>query len=264
MNYNSFMISRNRIDLLLELVKTSFKMRYQNSVLGILWVLIKPYSQFIVLYLIWSRIRAGGAVENFSLYLLIGIVFYTYFNEMISLGQMALLDKANIILKVNFPRQISIIATMVSALINLLINIILVIIFIIIANINVSLEGVLYFLFLTICMFIACLGFSLFSSILTIRLRDLKNIFELGLFLLYWLTPIFYSIDNIILGEGITSKIIRYNPIGIVINQVRASLGVYGTIDYSIGLSLFLGSILILIVGWVYFNYKIKKVAEYF
>src|SRR5688500_13577780 len=98
------MFKRNNIDLLIQLVKTSFKMRYQNSVLGVLWVLIKPYLTFAVLYYIWSNLRAGGEIENFSLYLLSGIIFYTYISEMITLGELALFERANIILKVNFTR----------------------------------------------------------------------------------------------------------------------------------------------------------------
>ncbi len=240
-------------------------MRYQNSVLGVLWVLIKPYATFIVLFLIWSRIRQNDDVEFFSLYLLTGIIFYTYITEMVTLGMMSLLDKAGIILKVNFPRQIAVIASQFNALINLVINMLLIVIFILANNIQVTLGGLAYFIFLTISAFIACLGISFFFSIVSIRFRDLKNIVDLGFFLLYWLTPIFFTLSSFPLGSGgVMSYILKYNPVGILINQVRAALGVYGTIDVEKGIIFFLGSLIIFILGWSFFNKRIKRVAEYF
>jgi len=255
---------KNRLDLLRELVKTSFKMRYQNSVLGVLWVLIKPYTTFVVLYFLWTNIRDVSTVENYSLYLLIGIIFYSFFSEMISLGQMALLDKANIILKVSFPRQIAIIASLFNALINLIINLVLIFIIMILVGHSVSFEGLLYFVFLCISAFILCLGIAMFTSIATIRFRDLKNIFDLGLFLLYWATPIIYVLEGGFVGDSLTGQLIRYQPLTILINQVRASFGIYGDVNYEFGIMFFIASILILVVGWQFFSNRVKRVAEFF
>lgn len=265
MSYNSSnmsLLTRNKIDLLIELVKTSFKMRYQNSVLGILWVLIKPYSQFLVQYLIWTRIT-NFQIPNYQLYLLLGIIMYTYFNELILLGQMSLLDRAHIILKVNFPRQIAIFSALLSALINLGINFIFFSIIASINGMNISIEGIVYFFFLAIVLFIFGLGVSFFTSIATIKLRDLKNVFELGLFLLMWTTPIFYSVSSGFV-EGSVSSYVAANPLGIVINQGRAAFGIYGVVDWKLMVIYLLASIIIFILGWFYFNKSVKKIAEYF
>src|SRR5260221_2602288 len=188
--------NRNKIDLLNELVKTSFKMRYQNSALGILWVLIKPYSTFLVQYIVWTKI-VNFQIPNYQLYLLLGIILFTYFNELIILGQMSLLDRAHIILKVNFPRQIAILSALISAIINLAINMVF---FLVIASLNggvqINIKSILYFTFIALILFIFGLGISFFTSVLTVRLIDLKNVFELGIFLLMWLIPNFYSLSS--------------------------------------------------------------------
>ena len=67
----------NKRDLLIQLVISSFKLRYQNSILGFIWVLIKPYALFLVIYFVISAIRAD-TVDNFGLYLLSGLIFFTY------------------------------------------------------------------------------------------------------------------------------------------------------------------------------------------
>lgn len=256
------LLGRNKIDLLKELVKTSFKMRYQNSALGVFWVLIKPYSQFLVQYIIWTRIT-NFQIPNYQIYLLLGIVMYTFFNELIILGQMSLLDRAHIILKVNFPRQIAIFSALISALINLGINMVFFLIIAALNNIQITLLSILYFMFLALILFIFGVGVSFFTSIATIKLRDLKNIFELGIFLLMWLTPIFYSVSSNFVS-GSVSNYVAANPLGILINQGRAAFGVYGTIDFPLMVVYLLVSIVIFIAGWFYFNNKVKQIAEYF
>lgn len=237
-------------------------MRYRNSVLGFLWVLIKPYSTFVVLYLIWTNIRSSS-LENYSLYLLFGIVFYTFFREVILLGQKSLIERASVILKVNFPRQIAVLASLFNGLINYLINIALVVILLISQSIFPDLAGVAYFILISLTLFIFGFGVSLFTSIIAIRFRDLIDITDLGLFLLYWMTPIFFSLDADVYGDGIVKDFLTYNPIGILMNEARASLGIIES-NNSFFVFILLGfSIILSALGWVYFDREVKKVAEY-
>lgn len=250
-----------RIDLLWQLVKTNFKMRYQNSILGIMWVVIKPYATFFVMFTIWSSF-SGQNIENYSIYLLLGIITYTFFQELIVFGQMALLERAHIILKISFPRQIAITSALINALINLGINMVFALFILVSRGIKINIEGILYYLFIVLTIFTFALGFSFFTSILTIRFRDLKNIFDLGLFVLLWATPIFYSLESN-QASGISS-LVKYNPLGILINQVRAAFGIYGEIDFQITFIFFILSILFTLLGWRYFSKQVKKIAEHF
>lgn len=256
------MIKTNSLDLFIELVKTSFKMRYQNSILGVLWVLIKPYSTFIVMYLVWTRILNQN-LPNYSVYLLLGIIVYTFISEMIILGQMSLLDRAGIILKVNFPRQIAVISSLFTAVINFIINMVLVIFITIISGVQFNILGMVYIIFVAIIAFIFCIGLAFFTSVITIKFRDLKNVFELAIFLLYWATPIVYVIDNANV-TGNFSDFVAANPIGIIINQVRAALGIYGSINFPLMVLYLVFSCLFATAGWIYFSRKVKIVAEFF
>ncbi len=248
-------------DLLINLIKANFKMRYQNSVLGILWVLIKPYATFLVLYYI--RVNAGKApIENYGLYLLIGIVFYGFISEMITFGQMALLDKSNIILKVSFPKEIALLSSLANAVINLFINTLLIIILAVGAGIQISPLGILYFVLVSITAFIWGLGISFFTSVFTIRFRDLKNIIELALFLFYWATPIFFVAGKDNLAGG--SSFMALNPVGVFINQVRASFNIYADVQYSTILIYLVLGLVVCYLGNIFFNAQVKKIAEYF
>jgi ABC-2 type transport system permease protein len=237
-------------------------MRYQNSVLGVLWVLIKPYATFAVMYVVWTRI-VNVDIPNYQLYLLSGIILFSYFNELILLGQMSLLDNAHIILKVNFPRQIVVLSTMLSGLINLGINLIFFIVIAVISGVQFTYGSVLYFIFIVGIIFLFAMGVSFFTSVISIRFRDLKNIFELGIILLQWVTPVFYAVSSN-LFSGRTSDYIAANPLGIVINQGRAAFDIYGTKNISLMIIYFIISFIIFLIGWRYFNKSVKKVAEHF
>lgn len=244
-------------------------MRYQNSVLGFVWVLIKPYALFLVMYFVISGIRSNS-VDNFGLYLLSGLIFFTYIQEMILYGQMALLDRANVILKVKFPRQIAVISSIVGGVISFIINLTLIIALIAFNNANpetaiisIDLAGFLYLMYISVVAFIACLGFSFFSSILTIRFRDLKNIFELGFALLYWGTPIFYTLEEGLV-DGPIAKLIALNPLTLFINEFRAGLNIYGSESLLKAVVLGVAAIIVFVLGYFYFQREVKKVAELF
>lgn len=250
----------NKIDLLWQFTRASFKMRYQNSLLGFLWVLIKPYLTFVVMYFIWSQ-REGDGMTNYGVFLLLGIVFYTFFQELMVYGNIALLEKAHIILKANFSRQIAIISSLISALINLGINLVLVFVIMFFTDVPITLVGVGYMLLVTIVIFLFGTGLALFTSIINVRFRDLKNIFELGLFLLYWISGVIFVASNF---SGAPRMLIEMNPITIILNQVRAGFGVYGEIDIFTVL-IYLGAVILInVFGWYFFANNIKKIAEYF
>lgn len=254
---------KNNFDLLIELVKTSFKMRYQNSVLGFLWVLIKPYAMFLVMYVIFSNI-IRSSVDNYAVYLLSGVIFITFINELLILGQMALLERANIILKVSFPRYIAIVAALTGAVINLCINLILILGISLTRGIRLDIQGIIYLLFIILILFIWGVALAFATSILTVRIRDLKNIIELVMFMMQYATPIFYSLDDNFIPNTNIKFLIQYNPLTIMMNQMRAALGVYGERDFILLVAIFSLGIITLIITWTYFNSQVKRIAEYF
>ena len=250
----------NRKDLLTELVRTNFKLRYNNSLLGFIWVLLKPLLTFAILYVVFSRFK-GGWVENYQIYLLLGIIIYTFINESIVFGMSGILQTAHIILKVNFPREIALISSVIMAVINLIINLFVLIIFSFFNPINPNLISILYFISIMIIIFILTYGISLFTSIILVKLRDLEHITSLFMQLLFYATPIFYPASLLSLK---LQKVLTLNPLTVIIQSAREAY-IYGRIINmrELGL-LFAASLIILFIGNIYFKKQVKKVAEYF
>lgn len=115
--------SKKNIVLLQELVRTDFKLRYQNSTLGYLWSLLRPLFLFMILYVVFVKfLRLGGSIPHFPVYLLLGIVLWTFFVEITSQSITSIVGRGDLIRKIKIPRWIIIVAVSISALINLFLN----------------------------------------------------------------------------------------------------------------------------------------------
>ena len=100
------------INLLKELVKTDFKLRYQGSILGILWSVLKPLALFIVMYTVFVRfLKFTDGTPTFPIVLLLGISLWSFFSEATSVGMRAIVDRGDILRKINFTKVIIVLST---------------------------------------------------------------------------------------------------------------------------------------------------------
>src|SRR5690554_2274327 len=106
--------------LLKQLVKSDFKLRYQGSVLGYLWSLLRPLAIFFILYVVFVRfLRFDYGVPHSGIYLLVGIVLWSFFTEVTSGGLGSIVGKGDLLRKINFPKYVVVVAVLLNALINL-------------------------------------------------------------------------------------------------------------------------------------------------
>jgi ABC-type polysaccharide/polyol phosphate export permease len=198
---------------------TDFKLKYDNSALGYLWSLMKPLLMFGTLYLVFS-VFVRWDVENYKLYLLLGIILWNFFSE-ITLNSMVMLEgKASIIKKIYFPRWIIIIASSLTSVLTLLLNIIVFFIFFIVSGADFHFRGLLLLLYLRE-LYILAVGIALLLSALYPKFRDIHHIWEVFMQLGFWATPIIYPIS--IVPEKF-HKYIFLNPIARIIQGCRQAL----------------------------------------
>ena len=120
------MNSKNWI-LLKELVKTDFKLRYQGSLIGHLWSILKPLMLFSVMYVVFIHfLKFGGDVPHFAVALLLGMVMWTFFQETTAMGLTSIVARGDLLRKLSFPNEIIVLSVSVNALINFIINILVV------------------------------------------------------------------------------------------------------------------------------------------
>jgi len=124
-----------------------------------------------------------------------------------------------------------------------------------------GLSGVAYAFFVVLIVFFMVYGISLFLSIVMVKVRDLTHIIDLLFQLLFWGSAVFFSIDDI---HGTTGDVIRLNPLAILIDAARKGfvLGQISHVNEIMFISI--GVVVLVFLGQIYFNKKIKRVAEFF
>lgn len=249
------------LDLFREIVRTNFKLRYNDSFLGFIWVLLKPLVTFAVLYVVFSKFRGNTEIPNYPIYLLLGVIIYTFFNEGFFLGMKSLLEKVQVILKVNFPREIVILSSLFVSLINLGINLLVLAVISFLSPINTNPLALFYFLLVMGITLLSITAISFFTSIYVVRFRDLDHVSQLVFQLLFYATPVFYPLS--VLPQSLQT-ILSYNPLYIIIQASRNALLLGQVTFLNEILLIFLVSMLIASLGYIYFKSKIRKIAEYF
>jgi ABC-type polysaccharide/polyol phosphate export permease len=250
----------NHRDLLIELIRTNFKLRYNNSILGFLWVLMKPFLYFLMLFVVFTAFRGGEVSAQYGANLLLGIIIYTLVNEGVIFGMHALTDLAGVILKVNFPRQVAVTSAVFMAVVNFGFNTVILMALAFLGSFSPSLEGLLYFAFILTMTIFALYSISLFSSILLVKIRDLHHIMELVMQLVFWGSAVFYSIDDM---SGTFGQIIRLNPLALIIHSSRKALLEGDIIHVKAMMLMAIGSVVLYILGNIFFKKNIKRIAEF-
>lgn len=224
---NGLFEKKNRV-LLYELVKTDFKLRYQGSVLGILWSVLKPLMMFVVMYFVFVKFLkiTDPNIPNYPITLLLGLSLWGFFTEATSLGMNSIVARGDLLRKINFPKYIVILSSMATALISLTINLGVVLLFAIFSGVNFG-WNVLFLPFNILMLFGVAFGLSLILSTMYVKFRDTSHIWEVFMQILVYSMPIMYPISMVasvsIFGLNL-SKIMMMNPIAMAIQDVRHNL----------------------------------------
>jgi len=213
---------RYSLILLRELVITDFKLRYQGSVLGYLWSLLKPLFLFSILYVVFVYfLKIGSDIPHWPVAMLLGIVLWNFFTEVTNGGLKAIVSRGDLIRKINFPKYIIIISGTISAFINLLLNSIIVVVFMVINGVEL-LPTIPLGLFAVVQIFLLGLGIAFFLSATYVKFRDIQYIWEILVQALFYGSVIIFPINRVIdaVGEQF-AQFVLMNPIAQAVQDAR-------------------------------------------
>jgi ABC-2 type transport system permease protein len=260
-------LSKKNRALLAELVRTDFKLRYQGSVLGYSWSLLRPLLLFLILFIVFVKfLKLGVEIPHFAVYLLLGLVLWNFFAEMTSQSLGSIVGRGDLIRKIRIPRWIIVLSSSISALINLGLTLIVIVIFMIFNHVDL-LRTALWFPLILVQIYILALGVSLFLAASFVKYRDMSYIWEVIMQAAFYITPILYPLSRI--PSLKFQKLLLVNPIATAIQDARYSLVTHSTktidnlygnhyariIPYAITLA-------VLVIGLLYFKKKAPHFAE--
>ncbi len=217
---------RYSLILLRELVRTDFKVRYQHSILGYVWSLLKPLLLFVILYLVFTKfLKVGNSVPYYPVYLLLGLLFWNFFVEVTVGSVQAIVGKGDLIRKINFPKYVIILSVVASALINFALTSIVVIIFMIAEKVPVTWQA-LFLIPLIIELILIALVLGFFLSTAFVRYRDVSYIWDVTIQAAFYITPILYPLSRI---PPFYARFVILNPFAQVIQDARYVLITHAT-----------------------------------
>ncbi|MFZ5808956.1 MAG: ABC transporter permease [Chloroflexota bacterium] len=243
-------------DLLRLLVVNRIKTRYKRSVLGVIWTLLNPLLNTLVLTIAFSQLFRFN-LPNYAIYLLVGLLFWNFFSQSINDSMHTLVWGSGLLKRIYVPRAIFAVAVIGNALINYLLALIPLVL--IMAVLHQPFTNALWFLpgaVLILAMF--TLGFGLLVSTVAVFFVDFVDLFGVLLSAWFYLTPIIYPL-SIIPPRWL--PVIRLNPLVHLVELFRAII--YQGVMPAAGawlVSLVLASVT-LVAGWLIFTSKVDEFA---
>lgn len=244
-----------------ELLKTSIKKdiggKYKHSFLGVLWSFLNPLLQIAVYAIIFPLIMKNE-IPNYTVYMVCGLIPWNFFVTAVNRSSFTIIENGNILKKVFFPREILPISLVTSEAINFAISSIIILAFALIQGINLTWVLILYPVVL-IVQYIVILAISFIVSSVTVYFRDLQHFLGILLQLLFYATPIVYSIDVI---PQQFQWILKINPMTYIIDAYRAIFYNSTMPDMKVLAIVFAIGTIGMIIGYLIFNRLQKKFAE--
>jgi ABC-type polysaccharide/polyol phosphate export permease len=196
-------------ELFANLFRRDFQAKYRGSLLGIVWSIVNPLALMAVYLVIFGLITNGSSIHHYPLYLLAGITCWLFFSSSLLTASRSLLESAELVKKVRFPRQLvpfSVVATqLVTFVLMLAILIISSLIFIPGARGTVWLAIPLGALF--VCL---VAGLALAIACVNVIYRDIEHILAAVLLPWFFLTPILWSVSVLSPSEQAHHKLLNF------------------------------------------------------
>jgi len=237
----------------MNLAKTDLKLMTEGSILGYLWYILNPLLFFVILFFVFSNFFSEN-IDNYALYILLGLLLWVFF---LNSTTMAVRSMNNPLIKsINFPLEILVVSKIIASMFLHFFSVIIFVLFLI--WFNIPLLGLIYYIPIFILFFFFVLGISFFISSINIYFDDLEKIWSFFTKLLFFATPIFYSLTV----ESSLFVFNLYNPIYYFITGAREFIIFSSTPQLQIILGMVGYSAFALFVGYFVF-YKLKnKFAE--
>jgi ABC-2 type transport system permease protein len=173
----------------------------------------------ILLFVFTQVFRATGkGVEHYPVYLLLGIVMFTFFQEATTNSVTSVVAAEGVVRKTQFPRLVIPLTTVLTALFNFSLNLVIVLVFLLAFGISPVWTWLLFPVAVAF-LFVLTAAVSSGLSVLYVRFRDIAIIWTVAAQVLFYATPILYTVE---FKENATFEhLMMVNPLAVIFVQVR-------------------------------------------
>lgn len=236
------------------------KVRYKQTLLGIIWVIFQPLILTLIFTLFFNKI--ANISTNGIPYILFsfsGLIFWNFFSVTLNDSSNSLINNQSLVTKVYFPRLIIPVSAIIAGLLDFFVSFIFIFPLIFILKPSLNILGFLSVIPALVIVFMLLSGLGLFFSMLNAKFRDVRYALPFLIQLLLFLTPVIYPIN-------LVSEKFRFllfiNPITSAIEIFRYFVFGYGQLNYIYILISIAVSFLILLSGYIFFLRNESEIAD--
>lgn len=259
------------------IARNEFKLKFFGSALGYVWQVMKPLLLFGVLYVFFVEIAHVGShgkpsEQFYGVQLLGSIVLFTFFAEATTGAVRSVVDRENLVRKIQFPRLVIPLSVVLLAFFNLMLNLVVVLIFALISGVHPMLSWLELPLILIMLILFAT-GMAMLLSALFVSLRDIQPIWEVFTQVLFYGSPVIIPIltvrEKLLPSHEFLYHIYMLNPLVTVFQQFRHAMVTHATLSAGQALGSWLGLLAplgitaaVFALGFWVFNRSAPLVAE--
>lgn len=211
-------------DLIWLFTKRTFILRYKQTILGPLWVILQPLMTTLIFTVVFGGI-AGIPTDGVPqvLFYMGGNAVWGFFAACLNGTAGTFTGNASVFGKVYFPRLVSPISTMISSMADFGIQLGMFLIFwvyyLITGQVSPNYIGILMLPVILIYLGLLGLGFGIIVSSMTTKYRDLTMLVGFGVSLWMYITPVVYPVST--LGNGGLYTLVMLNPVTCAVEAFR-------------------------------------------
>ena len=251
--------------LLQSLVSRDLKVRYRNSILGILWSLLNPLLMMMVYTVLFTILIPNDDIQHYPIFILVALIPWQFLSSSVMAGTTSITNNAPLLKKVYFPRLLLPSSVLFSNLVNFLLAFIVLIVLLYVFGIGLT-KHALWVPAILFTQMVFMLGIMLILSVAQAFYRDTMMIVQVGMLAWFFLTPVFYPFERLtdyaeMAGVAFNpARLMRWlNPMASIIDGYRTvlwgNLGSDGPgpMDMLALLRIFIMSLIILLIGYLVF-----------
>ena len=256
---NGFLNLKKNSYIVRAMVVKNVKEQYRNSVLGILWTVLNPLLNMVVMAIVFSNLFGRGTgIADYPVYILSGSIVFNLMRSITERSLGCIVNNAGLIKKVKIAYEVFPVSNMFSGLVNFFFSFLALLVVVIIRpNVGLSFTMLLTVIYIpSVLLFSLGLGYVLCSMF--VYFRDIRHLYSVFVTLWMYLTPVFYTVDSLNLKKGMVATIMQLNPMLHFINIFRGII-LNGTMNWGSLLVCYAVGILSAIVGSIFFKLTKRK-----
>ncbi len=252
--------------LLKNLIIRDLKVRYKNSILGVVWSLLHPLLMMMVYTILFTILIPNEGVDKYPVFIMVALIPWQFHTGTLNNSVQSITGNAPIIKKVYFPRILLPTATMLSNFVNFLLASVVLLVMLYAFGVGLTIHA-LWVPLILLTQMVFLLGLALIVATLQTFYRDTAMILEVGLLAWFFLTPVFYPFEEFgnhaeLLGIAFNpARLMRWiNPMASIVDGYRTvlwgNIGGNGpaSMDPLALLRTFVTAVLIFIIGYTVFS----------